>query len=274
VPDPAGARGVESSPDAAGPDPADAGVAQPGDGEPAVEEPGVAELAVVEPGVTDVVWSPCHRLIASRFPTVGLFDRIAAPADLDVAFAIEGLTNPRLRQELGQLSLVPPEDRITGPGATMVMAAFTHPNPLGSRFSDGSYGVYYGAESFETAVAEVSHHRGRFLARTAEPAIDIDLRWIEANLHALLHDLRGLGARLPAVYDPDHYGASQLLGRRLRLAGSDGLVYDSVRRAGGECAAVFRPKVLQAAAARGHIGLHWDGRRISHWYRKGEPTAV
>ena len=229
---------------------------------------------VTDPVVTDVAWSPCHRLIASRFPTVGLFDRIASPADLDVAFAIEGLTNPRLRQDLGQLSLVPPEDRITGPGATMVMAAFTHPNPLGSRFSDGSYGVYYGAESFETAVAEVSHHRGRFLARTTEPAIDIDLRWIEADLHAPLHDLRGLRERLPAVYAPDHYGASQLLGRRLRLAGSDGVVYDSVRRPGGQCAAVFRPKVLSAAAARGHIGLHWDGERISHWYRKGEPTAL
>jgi hypothetical protein len=272
--DPAGARRVESSPAAAVPDPVDPEVAEPAVADPVAGEPAVAEPAVAEPAATDVVWVPCHRLIASRFPTVGLFDRIAAPTDLEVAFAIEGLTNPRLRQELGQLSLVPPEDRITGPGATMVMAAFTHPNPLGSRFSDGSYGVYYGAESFETAVAEVSHHRGRFLARTAEPAIDIDLRWIEANLHAALHDLRGLRDLLPAVYDPDHYGASQLLGRRLRVAGSDGLVYDSVRRAGGECAAVFRPKALRAAVARGHIGLHWDGKRISHWYRKGEPTAV
>ena len=62
-------------------------------------------------------WQPCHRLIASRFPTVGLYDDIAAPEDLDVIFAIEALTNPRIRQELGALSLVPVADRLSGPGA-------------------------------------------------------------------------------------------------------------------------------------------------------------
>ena len=61
--------------------------------------------------VSALAWLPCHRLIASRFPTVGLYDQVAAPEDLDVVFAIEALTNPRVRQELGQLSLVPPADR-------------------------------------------------------------------------------------------------------------------------------------------------------------------
>ena len=140
--------------------------------------------------VCDLAWSPCHRLVASRFPTVGLYDRIARPEDLDVVFAIEALSNPRLRQEMQALSLVPVTDRVTGPGATLVMAAFTHLNPEGSRFSDGSYGVYYAADTLDTAIAEVSHHRARFLARTAEPAIDIDLRWIKAELHASAHDIR------------------------------------------------------------------------------------
>ena len=99
-----------------------------------------------------VSWQPCHRLIASRFPTVGLYDEIASPDDLEVVFAIEALTNPRMRQELQQISLVPPADRVTGPGATLIMTAFTHLNPLGSRFSDGSWGVYYAAESLDTAV--------------------------------------------------------------------------------------------------------------------------
>jgi RES domain-containing protein len=219
---------------------------------------------------------PCHRLIASRFPTVGLYDQVAAPEDLDVVFAIEALTNPRVRQELGQLSLVPPADRLAGPGATLIMAAFTHLNPLGSRFSDGSWGVYYAADSLDTAVAEVSYHRGVFLARTAEDAIDIDLRWIQADLRDRLHDLRGQGAEMPAMYDPDpdRYGASQDLGRALRSQGSQGIVYDSVRRTQGQCVAVFRPKALSNARAAGHIGLHWDGRMISHWFEKSVPHAL
>jgi hypothetical protein len=224
--------------------------------------------------LSSVAWLPCHRLIASRFPTVGLYDQVAAPEDLDVVFAIEALTNPRVRQELGQLSLVLPADRVAGPGATLIMAAFTHLNPLGSRFSDGSWGVYYAAESLDTAVAEVSHHRGAFLARTDEAAIDIDLRWIRADLQDKLHDLRGRAAELPAVYDPDRYGASQDLGRALRARQSAGIVYDSVRRAQGQCVAVFKPRALSKATAAGHIGLHWDGRTISHWFEKGAPHAI
>lgn len=227
-------------------------------------------------------WRPCHRLIASRFPTVGLFDQIADPADLEVVFAIEMLSNPRLRQELGQISLVPPAQRVTGPGATLLMSAFTHLNPEGSRFSDGSVGVYYAAASLATAVAEVSHHRARFLARTHEAEINLDLRWIQADLlHSALHDIRraSLGgaltnAALDAVYDPEVYGHGQQLGQALRAVGSAALVYDSVRDAQGQCVAVFQPRALANARAAGHLGLHWDGQRISHWFHIGEPQPL
>ncbi len=221
-----------------------------------------------------VAWLPCHQLIATRFPTVGLYDEVAAQEDLDVVFAIEALTNHQVRQELGQLSLVPPADRVAGPGATLIMAAFTHLNPLGSRFSDGSWGVHYAADSLDTAVAEVSHHRGLFLARTGEDAIDIDLRWIQADLMDKLHYLRGQGAERSAIVDPNRYGAAQDLGRALRASGSPGMVYDSVRRIEGQCAAVFKPRALSNARAVGHIGLHWNGHAISHWFEKSAPHAV
>jgi len=241
-------------------------------GEGARAPAGTPEVASLV--VTAVAWLPCHRLIASRFPTVGLYDQVAAPEDLDVVFAIEALTNPRMRQELGQLSLVAPADRIAGPGATLVMAAFTHLNPLGSRFSDGSWGVYYAADTLETAVAEVSHHRALFLARTAEAAIDVDLRWIQADLMDKVHDLRGQGAAWPGVCDPEAYGASQALGRTLRTHNSAGIVYDSVRHPQGQCVAVFKPRALSKARAVGHIGLHWDGSAITHWFEKGAPHVL
>ena len=235
-------------------------------------------------------WRPSYRLIASRFPTVGLYDRVADPADLDVVFAVEALGNPRIRDELGELRLVSAADRISGPGATPIMAAFTHLNPEGSRFSDGSYGVYYAAHALDTAVAEVSHHRSIFMRRTAEPPIDLDLRLITANVEAELHDLahpstpplpsspgragQRSQAWLDAVLDADHYGASQRLGRALRAADSFGIRYPSVRQAGGECVAVFRPKALRHARTASHIALHWDGTRISHWFEKQAPRSV
>ena len=273
-----------------------------------LDDTGLMPLSPEDLPVTALAWTPCHRLIASRYPTVGLYDEIARPDDLDVVFAIEALTNPRVRQALGALSLVPPTDRVSGPGATLIMAAFTHLNPEGSRFSDGSYGVYYAADTLETAVAEVSHHRARFLARTDEPEIDVDLRWIQADLRQPAHDLRAnawrtdawatdawptdawpaepvragvsahwshsQSASRSAIYHPEHYAAGQALGRALRDAGSAALAYDSVRRAGGQCVAVFVPRALANARPAGHLSLHWDGQRISHWFEKSEPHAI
>ena len=221
-----------------------------------------------------VDWKSSHRLIASRYPTIGLYDAIADPADLEVVFAIEALTNPRLRNELGELQLVSPDERLSGAGSTPIMAAFTHLNPEGSRFSDGSFGVYYAAHDLDTAIAEVSHHRAVFLARTQEPPIDIDLRLIVAPLDARLHDLRGHRRSAPQLYDPDDYSAGRALGRQLRQAGSSGVLYHSVRRRGGLCAGVFRPRALKPAREAAHIALHWDGSRISHWFEKRAPNPL
>jgi RES domain len=227
-----------------------------------------------------VSWRPSYRLIPSRYPTVGLYDAIADAADLDAVFAIEALANPRLRDEIGELQLVPPAERVSGPGATPVMAAFTHLNPEGSRFSNGGYGVYYAGHSLATAVAEVSHHRAIFLRRTDEPAIDLDMRLITANVEAELHDLRIAADAQPAVQpfaavlDPDDYGPSQRLGAALREKGSWGLRYPSVRDAGGECVAIFRPRALRHAKSALHIALHWDGQRITHWFEKRQPHPL
>jgi len=91
--------------------------------------------------VASIEWKPCRRIVPSRFPPIQLFERVADPDDLEAVFELESLTNSRLRDEVGDIRLVPPEDRISGPGTAVIMAAFTHLNPDGSRFTDGTYGV-------------------------------------------------------------------------------------------------------------------------------------
>lgn len=225
------------------------------------------------PAVRPVGWQPSYRLIPSRFPPVSLFDRVARPEELDAVFAVQALTNPRLREALGQIQLVPLADRVSGEGSTPVMAAFCHLNPEGSRYSDGSWGVYYAAESLDTAVAEVSHHRARFLAATAEPAVELDLRAYVATVVQPLYDVRPQAWR--HLHDPDSHVAPQRLARQLREAGAWGVVYRSVRREGGQCVALWRPRALQLPVLQGpHVTLHWDGQRISGWYRKSEHVAL
>ncbi|BBL56453.1 hypothetical protein MKFW12EY_00660 [Methylomonas koyamae] len=215
-------------------------------------------------------WRPCWRLVPSRFPPTGLFDRVADPADLDVVFAIEALTNDRLRDEAGEIRLVAAEDRISGPGTTPIMAAFTHLNPEGSRFSDGSFGVYYAAKDIDTAIAETAFHRARFLAATRQAPIEIDMRSYASDLDAELHDIRGKQTELPDIYasDTGHYAAAQALATQLRADGSNGIAYSSVRNAGGECVAVFKPRLLSPVKQGAHYCYVWDGNRISAVYKK------
>jgi len=212
------------------------------------------------PPLKRIRWSNAYRIVPSRFPPIGVFDRIADPADLDAVFAIEAMTNPRLREETGNLQLVPREHRISGPGSTPVMAAFTHLNPEGSRFSDGSWGVFYAAHSVATAVEETVYHRERFLAATAEPACEIQMRCYHTSLDSKLHDIRG---GWPAAHDPDDYAASVALARELRDAGSNGLVFGSARDPGGECVAAFWPDVVAPCVQSQHLIYRWDGTRIA-----------
>jgi RES domain-containing protein len=214
--------------------------------------------ASASPRTRRTQWRPGHRLIPSRFPPVGLFDRVARPEDLEAIFELEALTNDRVRDETGELALVPPQDRISGPGTTPVMAAFTHLNPEGSRFSDGSFGVYYCAQDLDTALAEVRHHQARFLRRTAEGPMQVQMRLYLADIDARLVDVRDAAE----CHRPDDYGPSQKLGVALREAGRDGVLYRSVRHPGGTCAALFRPRLISHCRQSKHYALHFDGRDI------------
>ena len=220
------------------------------------------------PPVVPVQWKPCWRVVPSRFPPVQLFERVTDPGDLEAVLELESLTNPRLRDEAGDIRLVPPEDRVSGPGASVIMAAFTHLNPEGSRFSDGSYGVLYAARDVHTAVAETTHHRERFMRATAQSRMELDMRVYAIDLDGDLHDLRGRQAGFPEVCEPDDYAAARLLARTLRDGGSNGIAYDSLRSVGGECAAVFRPRLLDNARQERHLCYVWDGRRIATVYEK------
>jgi hypothetical protein len=221
--------------------------------------PGAAVKSAVRLPARRTRWRPSHRLVPSRFPPIGLFDRVAAPEDLEAVFELEAMTNDRLREEAGELALVPPQDRISGAGTTPIMAAFTHLNPEGSRFSDGSYGVYYCAQKLETALSEVRYHQERFLLRTGEGPIRLELRLYLADLDARLVDVRRLGE----CHRPDDYGPSRKLGVALRAEGRDGVLYRSLRHESGLCAAVFRPRLLRNCRQSKHYAFHFDGRGIT-----------
>ena len=217
---------------------------------------------------TRIVWLPCWRIIPSRFPPVQLFEDVAGPNDLEAIFEIEAMTNDRLRDQAGQLQLIAPSDRISGPGTSYIMAAFMHLNPNGSRFSDGSWGVYYAGNDLETAIAETRYHRTLFLKATNEAAMELDMRVLMADARGDLHDIRGQQKTRVDIYDPDDYSASQKFARSLRNENSSGIVYNSVRQRDGQCIAIFRPPLLSNCRHERHLCYVWNGNQISNIYEK------
>jgi hypothetical protein len=214
-------------------------------------------------------WHPAYRIVPTRFPAINLFDRVALPEDFDALYALEAMTNDRIRDEVGMLELVPRDERLYGAGCGPIMAAFTHLNPQGSRFSDGSYGVFYAAREKQTAVAETRHHQAQFLRATNEAPIQLQMRVYHVEVSGRLHDLRGLAPDDP-IYDLHSYAASQAAGRQLRADGSHGISYHSVRLAGHACVAVFRTAVLSNCRHASQMLYQWDGAEFSDVYEKVE----
>ncbi len=212
-----------------------------------------------------VDWRGARRIIRSIFPPIDLFEDLADPADWPLLISVEGKTNPRLMETLGALDLVPPARRVGGPGASWLMAPFTHVSPdRPSRFSAGAYGVLYVARDFTTALAETVHHHGRFLAATAEPlGWTSQFREIALDVALPARDLRD-EARFAAALRPDDYRESQRLGAALRAGGAEGIVYPSRRSAGGECVALFFPDLAANPVQGRHLRYHWNGARVDY----------
>lgn len=213
-------------------------------------------------------WPEAWRIVASRYPPIDLFESLTDDPDVwEALIALEELTNPRVRDEVGQLMLVPADERVSGPGASFVMAAFTHLNPRGSRFSDGSYGVYYAAAELQTAIYETVFHFEAFARDSADPPREEDMRVLLGTARAEVHDVCGLDpAERAAVLDPGSYDASRTLAASLRDRGADGIVYPSVRHTGGTCLAAFRPKAVGIPRQERHLRYRWNGTRVDRYF--------
>lgn len=214
------------------------------------------------PPVTLVRQFDTCRLVPSRHLPHGdsvLADLVEGEADLQAIFELDAATNDRLlaaRQRLPGLGL---EELVFGvPHAAVINAAFCHAHPLGGRFSSPDRGAWYAGFDLATAQDEVAFHKAVQLAEIGrfEDSVTYDL--YSADLSASLHDLRG--ARVfRSCLDPDSYVASQTLAERLLQMESLGVIYPSVRHAGGTCVACFRPALVANVRRGKTYRFVWSG---------------
>jgi hypothetical protein len=205
------------------------------------------------PETTPISQDDTHRLIPSKFCEDGdtVLSRLGLPpAQMEHLFQLDDATNGRLAGEANLLPGITVHELVFAvPHYHIINASFTHARPEGSRFSGSDRGAWYAGFSLKTAQTEVAFHYGEGLREVNWQEEEVvDYSEYLADFRVEFHDLRDRDRRCDTDYkkylQPDSYRTSQQLGRRLLDQGSAGVVYPSVRHAGGTCIACFRPALV------------------------------
>lgn len=218
------------------------------------------DLPQVEPALVR-----SYRLVNSKYPPIALFDDVADPDEFEALHELQARTNPRLMNEVGRLEFIASSEIPFGiQGCSYAVAPFTHINPAGSRFSDGSFGILYLADTITTALAEVQHHQQLYWSGVEGLAFDrILLRGLSCKFDQTgLLDMTGLPLDHP-VYDPHDYTTARVAGAQLKQASTQGFKYHSVRHPDSHCWALLTPRPVRSIVQSTHFEMIWDGRNIS-----------
>ena len=206
-----------------------------------------------------------HRLIPSKYNPefASVLTRIAnTEQHLQDLFHLDHATNERLWGEHGLLLGIDGHELLFGvPNYHVINATFTHAHPLGSRFNGPDRGAWYAGFALKTAQAEIIFHKSTEYSEVGRFEDSVTYDDYLADFSGSFHDIRKSVAST-RVLAPDSYVASQELSQRLLDHGSLGIVYPSVRHAGGTCVACFRPALVANVRKHRTYRFTWDGSPI------------
>ena len=204
-----------------------------------------------------------HRLVPSRHLPQSDSVLVAISDDdahLQAIFELDAATNDRLLAGRRSLPGIGVDELVSGvPHAAVINAAFCHPHPLGNRFNGPHRGAWYAAFDVETSQAEVGFHKSVQLSEVGRFDDTATYDDYMADFSANFHDLRSAGPGMRTYLDPETYVESQALAERLLETDSLGVVYPSVRHAGGTCIACFRPALVANVRRGKTYRFTWNG---------------
>jgi len=134
-----------------------------------------------------------------------------------------------------------------------------------SRFSDATFGVWYGCDTVETSVYETAYHWfNGFLtdAGFEKEKVIGERKLYQVACDAALVDLRPLRATHSSLVHKIDYSTAQSVGARLHREGHPGLLTASVRHAQGLNYVIFNPGVLSNPTHHCHLTYRLEDHRI------------
>jgi RES domain-containing protein len=203
------------------------------------------------------------RLVASARLRVAVLAPLVDDQDeLDLLAEIESATSGRLIAEERGLGALSPDELVHGvPHARFINASFAYAKPREPmRFNPANRGAWYAALAIETCIAEVGHHLTLALADAGDFNAVVEYGEMLASMSGVFVDLRDV-ADHPAL-DPvpaTGYVAGNAVAALARAEGHNGIIYPSVRHAGGTCIAALWPNVVQSVVQGAMVRLTWSG---------------
>lgn len=206
-----------------------------------------------------VPWSgDTFRLIPSRFPPVSVYEGLVANDLIDALVEVENLTNPRLQSQARIARTAGEDPKTSARLQNWNLAPFAYGNPEGSTFFDQERACMEVATDRQTALAISVARRQRFLNRTSEAPIGLDMRMFKTPIEGNLVDLRRMDA-----------SEIQSRGRDLgKLIGNDidGVLFRPVERPSAIAISILNGEVLKTTLQTVHYRYQWNGERISLLY--------
>ena len=196
--------------------------------------------------ITNDAQADWHRNIVSLRESRNLWDDLTDdPAVHDALAQLEMAYKP-FREREPAINRPFEEAELVTAIADVIEYPFVH--PCSSRFSDGRFGVWYGADTLETSIRETAWHWRRDEMAIANAARTERVVIVERRVHlvactASLVDLRPHVAAVPALVS-DSYAACQRLGAELRDGQQPGVISESARNRGASVVGVFRRDAL------------------------------
>ena len=117
-----------------------------------------------------------------------------------------------------------------------------------TRYSNGSYGVWYGTDTLKTSIYETVHHWRSNLLKDVNwqdiEGVEVDRKVYLVRCEAALLDFRPKIHTHPALIDAESYHLTHQVGARIHHDGHPGLISQSARCKGGDVYAVLNQRVL------------------------------
>jgi hypothetical protein len=201
------------------------------------------------------------RLVSTARLRPPVLERLVSADEAAALAEIEGATSERLLAESRGAEGIGRGEFLHGvPYASFVNAAFAYWKPREMNRFNATRGAWYAALEVETCIREVAYHMTEFLARSGRLKGVVEYAEMFASMAGEFVDLRGAPDHPCLAPDPAvGYPIGNAIADAARAQGLNGIIYPSVRRAGGTCIAALRPHAVQSVAPGAVYRLEWSG---------------